>query len=333
MHPGQHPYHGPPRAYPPGVPPHHQRVPLTQRPAQASPRRRLRWVASPPPGSWPRRRAAPPEEYLGPPSYPTPPRWGFPNLTWRWPTAVPGTASNAPRPMQRVRTVARSASVLLWLLGALAAVSAGAEVWRYVLLVRSRSEALTTGEVSASDTLLITSSLLTFAVALVAVAAALWWLCIARLAAADAAGDDPPRPPWQVVPAVFVPVVNMVMAGAVVAELEHAVLRRPRFRRPRPSRLVLAWWVAWLADGVCLVLVLWWRMRDGVQAMADAVVLSALCDLSASVLALLSALIVARLTELLAPRPHRRARRMRVLKVTGAPDPELRPARPAGAAR
>jgi hypothetical protein len=76
-----------------------------------------------------------------------------------------------------------------------------------------------------------------------------------------------------------------------------------------------------------------WRFRDDVQSMADSVVLVALTDLAAALLAVVTALVVRRFSALLAPSDARAVRSMRVLKVAGAPEPELRNARPSGAAR
>ncbi|MFF5989728.1 DUF4328 domain-containing protein [Prauserella flavalba] len=283
-------------------------------------RMRVRWVASVPAGVAPRRRAQAPELYTGPPFYPTPPRWGFPNLAWRRPTAVPGTASGVPVPLQRLRMIARNTVTLLWTLAGLAAVAGGAEIWRYVLLVQSRDSALSPGVVGASDALVLSFSLLTFVLALFAIAATVWWLFVARSAAADEVGEEPPRPGWQVLVGTLVPGPNLVLAGPILAELEHATLRRSRERRPRPSRLVLAWWGTWLLNAVLLVLTVSWRLKDGVQADADGVVLSALTDLSAAGLAVLTALVVNRFTRLLAPIEGRILRPLRVVRVTGAPE-------------
>jgi hypothetical protein len=293
----------------------------------------VQWVANIPRGVSPPRRAVSPETYTGPPRYPAVPRWGFPNLTWRPPTAVPGTPSDETRPLQRLRLLGRNALGLLWSVMVLAIISAGAEIWRYVLLAESRSSALTTRVVAASDALVLTASLLTSAFALIAVAATLWWLYVARLAAAEESGQAPPRGFGQVLAGVLIPVLNLVMAGSVVAELEHAVLRRPADRRPHPSRLVLGWWAAWLGNWVLFALTVWWRFRPGVQAKADGVVLHAFTDLTAAGLALLSLLLVQRVTLLLAPIDEEDLRPRRVLKVSGAPAPELRKVRPAGAVR
>lgn len=290
-------------------------------------RPRVRWVASPPRGALPPRRARPVERYTGPPAYPVPPRWGFPNLTWREPTLVPGTPSSLPKPVERVRLLSRNATTILWFLAGLALASAVAEFWRYALLVISRNSALDTDVVAMSDALEIIASLLSVVFGLLGIASVLWWLVVARQAAADENGQEPPRSTRQVLIGTLVPGLNFVLAGSILAELEHAVLRRPAAQRPRPSRLVLAWWAAWLLDAVLMVLVIIWRFRGGVQAQADSVFLSGLLDTSAVVLAVLTAVVVHRLTSLLAPISLDRLRVRRVVAVKGAPAPVLRPVR------
>ncbi|MTD56396.1 DUF4328 domain-containing protein [Amycolatopsis sp. RM579] len=285
-------------------------------------------MASPPPGAVPPRRAKPAERYTGPPAYPVAPRWGFPNLTWREPTLVPGTPSSYPPPVQRVRLLSRNAVTILWFLAGLALIGAVAEFWRYVLLVISRDAALSSGVVAMSDALEIVSSLLTAVFGVLALASTLWWLVITRQAAADESGHEPPRATSQVLVGVLVPGLNLVMAGSILAELEHAVLRRSPSQRPRPSRLVLAWWAAWVLNAMLMILVLVWRFRGGVQAQADGVFLSGLLDTSAALLAVLTAVVVHRLTSLLAPVSLDRLRVRRVVAVKGAPAPRLRPVRP-----
>ncbi|WP_410634528.1 DUF4328 domain-containing protein [Amycolatopsis sp. cmx-4-83] len=340
MHPGPPP---PPGYWPRQAPPPNAQqlqgrtlaarsepYPYHHRPAH---RPKLRWVATPPPGAWPRRRVVVPERYLGPPSYPVPPRWGFPNLVWRRPTSVPGTASDEIRPIDRVPVLSRSLIAVLFGFAALAVVAAGAEIWRYVLLVLGRDSALSRSVVAFSDGFVLTAGLLASILALLPAGLSLWWLLVARQAAADVSGDDPPRPVWQVLVGVLVPVVNLPMALSVVGELEHAVLSRPRDVRPKPSRQVLVWWGGWLLNWVLLAVSIVWRFRDDVQSMADSVVLVAFTDLAAAALAVVTALVVRRFSALLAPSDARAVRSMRVLKVSGAPEPELRTARPAGAAR
>jgi hypothetical protein len=345
LHPGPPP---PRQPYPPGYWPSQAPPPTAQQlqgrtlAAQSEPypyhrrpgiRPKLRWVATPPPGAWPRRRVVPPERYLGPPSYPVPPRWGFPNLVWRRPTSVPGTASDEIRPIDRVPVLSRSLIGVLFGFALLAVVAAGAEIWRYVLLIQGREAALTRSVVAFSDGFVLTAGLLASTLALLPAGLSLWWLLVTRQAAADVSGDDPPRPVWQVLVGVLAPVVNLPMALSVVGELEHAVLGRPRDVRPKPSRQVVVWWGAWLLNWVLLGASIVWRFRDDVQSMADSVVLVSLTDLSAALLAVVTALVVRRFSALLAPSDARDVREMRVLKVEGAPEPELRTRRPAGAAR
>ncbi|NIH77520.1 DUF4328 domain-containing protein [Amycolatopsis viridis] len=290
-------------------------------------------MASSPPGAIPPRPVRPAERYDGPPSYHVPPRWGFPHLAWRVPTAVPGTPSSWPSPVERVRVLHRNAVTILWFLTGLAVVAAGAEFWRYALLVASRTTALHAATVAFSDALEIIASLLTVVFGLLGLGATLWWLLIARAAAAEAAGQEPARSTREVIAGVLVPGVNLVMAGSILAELEHLVLGRAPVGRPRPSRVVLAWWAAWIANEVLMLLVIGWRFKDGVQAMADSVLLAGLLNVSAAGLAALTAVLVYRLTTLLAPARTDRLRRWQVRSVKGAPAPPLRPVRPAGAAR
>jgi hypothetical protein len=228
-----------------------------------------------------------------------------------------------------MRVLARNAVTILWFLAGLATVGAIAEFWRYALLLISRNSALDTDVVAMSDALEIIASLLTVVFGLMAIASALWWLVVAQQAAAEESGQQPPRSPWQVLAGVLIPVLNLVMAGSIFAELEHAILRRPATRRPRPSRLVLAWWAAWVLNAVLMILVIIWRFRDGIQAQADGVLLNGLLDVSAAVLAVLTAVAVHRLTSLLAPISLSRLRLRRVIAVKGAPTPVLRPTRPA----
>ncbi|WET83424.1 DUF4328 domain-containing protein [Amycolatopsis sp. QT-25] len=306
--------------------------PVRPAPMRQPARHRVRWVASPPPGAWPRRREPVAEHYSGPPSYPVPPRWGFPNLVWRRPTAVPGTASGEVTAGERLRVITRSLLPVLWTFAALAVAASASEIWRYVLLVQSRDSALSTSVVSVSDSFVITTGLLTTILSLLPSGLTVWWLLVARHAAADASGEVPPRPQWQVLVFTLVPVVNLIMVLPIVAELEHAVLRRTRETRPKPSRLVVSWWGVWMLNWVLLGLVVVWRFRDGVQALADGVVLVALTDLAAAGLAVVTALLVKRMSGLLAPVVEKRLRLLRVLKVEGAPDPDRR-ARPASSMR
>jgi hypothetical protein len=293
---------------------------------------RARWVATPPPGAV---RYAQPRRlrYLGPPSYASPPRWGFPPLAWRWPTSVPGTPTRSPVNIDRVRVTGGYASTLLLVLAAITLFASGAEIWRYVLLVRSKTGALPRTTVSTSDALVVAGAVFALTVSIFAALLTLWWLSLARRMAAELAGHEPARPDWQVLVGVLIPGVNLVLPGSVLAELEHAVARRPLEQRPRPSRLVLSWWLTWVLSGLLCAATLLLRLRADVQAQANGVLWTAATYVVATAVAILTARVIRRMSVLLAPIDPKSVRLLRVIKVEGAPDPPLRPGRPPGSVR
>lgn len=290
------------------------------------------WVASPPHGT---RRDAPRRAglYRGPPAYPAPPRWGFPQLAWRVPTRVPGTADRGAQPAERVRSTAYSALIMLALTATVAAVATGSEIWRYVLLLRSRDHLLSSGVVGASDTLTDVTGVLAIVFALLAASFCVLWLRRARLLASETFGQRPVRSDWQALAGPFVPGVNLVLPFSVLAELEHTALERDPRARPRPSRLLLCWWAMWVIGALLFLITLVWNQFGGVQALADGVVVHAVLDASAVAVAVSTGLVVWRLTLLLAPHPERANRFSYVLRIAGAPEPTERAPRPAGAAR
>jgi hypothetical protein len=295
---------------------------------------RMRWVAHPPPGAYRRGGGSrPARPYLGPPRYPAPPRWGFPSLAWRWPRAVPGTVADPVSPVERVRALARHTSGMLWLFAALAVLAAGAEGWRYVLLLRSRFGALSDGVVSTSDTFVYASAGLALAVGALAAGMTLWWVYVARDAAAEVAGYESPRSTRGFFFGMLIPFVNLAVAGSVFAELEHAAQRGEQNTRPRPSRLVRWWWLTWAVNGLVTAVTILWRLRGGVQAQADGVVLSVVTDLLGAAVAVLTVLLLRRLVLLLAPIDLSTVRLMRVVGVSGAPEPPLRATRAWGSTR
>ncbi|GDY31172.1 hypothetical protein GTS_28050 [Gandjariella thermophila] len=296
---------------------------------------RVDWVATPPPGAQPPRFAPRRLPYTGPPSYPATPRWGFPLLVWRWPTAlppVPGSSASV-SPVDRARATGAAAVQALWITAALCLTAACGEGWRYTLLLASRYGALSGAVVSLSDALVITTGVVSVLAALLSLLLAVLWLRRAREVAALAAGFAPPRPDWQVVLGLLLPGINLVVPGSALAELEHAALGRPAATRPTPSRLVLLWWGAWVVGVLLFVLTVLWSFRGGVQAAADGVLLHAVNDLAAAALAVLTIRVVHWINGLIGPVDTHRVRRARVVRVTGAPPPPLRPARPAGVRR
>ncbi|HEU0087935.1 MAG TPA: DUF4328 domain-containing protein [Pseudonocardiaceae bacterium] len=267
-----------------------------------------------PPGAT---ETAQPRPYTGPPSYPAPPRWGFLSVGWRSATSTAPELSAE----ERMRALAATAVPLLWLTAAVVLVTAGAEGWRYALLLDSRTDAVPAWPLHVSDALVITGGVISLLTATLAGLVTVGWLLHACATAAQAAGVRPPRPSWQVVAGVLVPGVNLLLPGAVLAELEHAALHRDPDRRPRPSPLVTTWWVLWASGLMLAGVTMLWGLRDGVQARADGVLLHLATDLVAGVVAGTTVVVVRRLTRLLSPTTLRGARRMVVVRIGSGSTP------------
>ncbi len=292
------------------------------------------WVATPPPGVSTAPRPVPrPAPYLGPPAYPAPPRWGLPRLAWRASSTVPGTVR---RPVASRAGLVRQAmltELLLWTLAASSLVAGAGEIWRYTLLVLGRDEALSASVVAACDLVVPISALLAVVLGVVVLVLTMRWLLMAGELAAKVTGYARARPTWQLLLGVLLPVLNLFMAGSVLAELEHAALGAPATVRPRPSRLVLAWWAAWAVGEVLAIGTLLLGLRTSLQARADDVLWHAATDLVAVGVAVLTVLVLRMITGLLAPSGAPAIGIGELIAVRDAPQPELRPTRPAGSPR
>jgi hypothetical protein len=294
----------------------------------------MTWVATPPPGvsaaPRPRPRPAP---YLGPPAYPAAPRWGLPRLIWRATSSVPGTVQRAKADAATLTRQARLTEVILWAVGVSALVAGAGEIWRYTLLVLGRNEALSADGVAVSNTLVLTAALLAVCLELAALVLTLRWLLVARELAGELAGCAPARPTWQLLLGVLLPVLNLFMAGSVLAELEHVALAASPTARPKPSLLVRYWWAAWALGELLAIGTLLLGLRSSLQARADDVLWHAATDLVAVVVVALTVLVLRMITGLLAPNGSRNTQQHRLIAVRDAPEPPLRPVRPAGAVR
>lgn len=279
---------------------------------------RVDWVASPPAPLRPYRQRRPAPHYSGPPAYPAPPRWGFPALTWRWPTAVPGAEQPVARPVDRMRSLANSAVPLLWITGAAAAVSAVAELFRYVLLLVSRDAVLPAGLLHTSDALVVTGGIVTPVAAALTALVGILWLLRARQVAAELAGTRPDRPNWQVVAGLLIPGVNLVLPGAILAELEHTILGKPASERPKPSAELRVWWLWWAAHLLVSGATLLWSLRTSVQAQADGVLWHLAANALLAVVALRSVRLLQRFHALLAPVNPATVQRYELISVNGA---------------
>jgi len=218
---------------------------------------------------------------------------------------------------EQMRTLASVAVPLLGLTAMLALVTAGAEAWRYALLLASRSDAVPAGPLHASDALVVTGGVVSLLSAALAGAVTLGWLVQAHATAARAAAVRPARPGWQLVVGALVPGLNLVVRGAALAELEHTTLGHHPDHRPRPSRLVIGWWLIWVIGLVLAGIAMLWNLRGGVQARADGVLLHVATDLVAGAVAITTIVVVRRLTRLLSPAVLTRARRLVVVRVPG----------------
>ncbi len=254
----------------------------------------LHWVAEPPlPAVAP---VAPRTPYTGPPRYRERPRGGYPARPW-----TPPATPEPPDPLTAARSVAGRAVPLLWATAAVAVVAAAAEVWRYVLLLLSRTGALDAAVVAVSDALVASAGTIAPILTLLAGGLVILWTVRATQAAAAHAGVTPARRAGHVVLGWLVPGINLAVPGSVLAEIEHTALGLPPGARPRPSRLVLGWWGLWTLGVVLSGVVLLWGLRTGVQARADGVVLHAVLDLLAAGTAGVTAVLLTRLTRLLGP--------------------------------
>lgn len=278
-------------------------APTTQRPTT------VRWVATPPPRPATRRRV--PRELGATPRYHYTPTWGLPRVPW-----APSTAPEPPTAAQRMGAHAATARPLLVGAATVLVLAAGAELWRYLLLLRSRTELLPARTVAISDSMVITAGALAPVVVAVAMVTCTLWLVRARQAAAERRGRRPSRSTWSIVLAVVVPVWNLVLPGVLLSELERDIGTDSRVS---PSRLLRGWWLSWVLSVLLTVGVSLWRLRDTVQARADGVLLAALSDVAAAVTVALTLVFVQRCTTmLLGARTRRRSPRRWVASVPAA---------------
>ena len=264
-----------------------------------------RWMAHPPPGLGPARTARLVRRpYQGPPGYGAAhPRWGFPPVIWR--SATVGGAAPAGR--ARVRGL-RPVTMLSWLAAIACVVAAGAEGWRFALLLAGRTEVLPGGPVRASDLLVLAAGVTALVLGAVTALAALPVLTTLHRVAAVRAGRRPARSAAAVLARLVVPGWNLYGAGLVLLEIDRSV-RRPGQRRRRAGRLTVPlWWLAWVLNGMLVLAALimaFWRSN---QLMADTVEMHVAIDLAGAAVAGLFAVALARFDRALnRPGEHRYA--------------------------
>jgi hypothetical protein len=274
----------------------------------------VEYVAHPPmkPGATP--HATPkPVRYYGPPAYPVPPRWGFPRTpTWFHPIIARTRATTT---AEKTAIAARYALIVLFGTAASLLVATGAEIWRYALLAIGQDGLLSISTVNASDFLVDIANVFAYFFGVASILGGLWWIMRYREQLAEDRGELPARTRLHTVLGFLLPGFNIGTPLSIVAEFEHTALARPPHEKPRPSRLVLAWWGTWLASGTLLVVNHLWDLRTGAQAEADGVLWHAISDLASCGLVAVSGLVLLYLGALLRPAPTTLAHR-RVVSVS-----------------
>lgn len=188
-----------------------------------------------------------------------------------------------------------------------ALVAAGAEIWRFVLLLEGRTLVLSGSVVRASDVLVAASGLavLTFAVLMAAFAVPA--LVRTHHAAARKLGLAPSRSGAGIVARLLVPIWSVYGAGQIVTEIDR-MLGRSSDTGPHQTRdsdaavpervssswVVKAWWVSWVVSAVLITVTLARGYGGSLQAIADTVELHIAVDLVAAVVSALAAVILLR---------------------------------------
>ncbi|WP_037364447.1 DUF4328 domain-containing protein [Nakamurella lactea] len=266
-----------------------------------------RWVAHPPPGvpdTRPRRLGRRPG-YTGPPAYRGGhPRWGFPPTLWRWVDPPDPDAAVTP-PVTALRSAAFAAVVT-----AVVCVLAGlAEIRRFVLMLRGRTDVLSGSDVRVSDALVTLASWTALVCAVVTAAIAVPAICRAHRAAAVRAGKTESRDLRSMLLRLLVPVWNIYGAGQVVSEVDGLLSGAvTESGRPRPSARALGWWACWILSSVLTSVVLARGLGASLQAIADTVELHVAVDLAAALVAVATAVLMLSWVRLfVGPRPGRYA--------------------------
>ena len=282
-----------------------------------------RWVAHPPPGgpTAPVTRTRPPEQrYLGPPAYRGGhPQWSFGPMVWH---EIPpaGDADRGDDPANALRWVGWVAAVT----AVAALVAAGAEIWRFSLMIQGRTLVLSGAVVRASDVLVAITALAVGALALLTAMLAIPTLVRTHAAAARRIGRAPSRRPRDIVLRLLVPGWNVYGAGQIVTEIDRTLdqlrvaaqdeegeidaanpvsPRAVRRQAAHASTLTIVWWISWIISAGLIAAALLRGLGGSLQAIADTVELHIAVDLVAAVVAGLGAVIAFRFAGLLTDRP------------------------------
>ena len=249
-------------------------VPMGQSPMAV--RRNFRWVASAP-GSASRRRVR--RIPTPTPRYEVMPTWGLP-IAPRPHPSVPESATDR---------LARRSTSLLTATAALFVAAAVAELARYVVLLVSRERLMPAAVLALSDAAVWCLSFVSLGVGLVAAVATVARVVRFRREAYGHRGRTDPRRTRTLYLGSLVPIVNLLLPGVFLTELV-----RESEHRLRLERLVPWWWTAWVGNWLLIAATVAWRTVDGIQAQATGVVLTAITDLVAAGVAVLTLTVVRR---------------------------------------
>ena len=223
----------------------------------------------------------------------------------------------APDPEPAVRPVdpgpgLRRVTWLALLAAAAALLAAGAEIWRFVLMLQGRTLVLNGSVVRASDMLVAAAGILAPLTTLLALVYAVPVLTRTNAAAAHRQGRAPSRTVRAVAARVLIPGWNIYGAGQIVTEIDRMLPARPdpaangdrqtqpAGRRSRASTLTLCWWISWVLSALLVIVTVARGFGGSLQAIADTVELHIAVNLLAAVVAGLGAAMFSRFRRLLA---------------------------------
>ena len=174
--------------------------------------------------------------------------------------------------------------------------TAGAELWRFVLMLQGRTLVLSGAAVRASDILVAASGIAVVLFAVLTLVMAVPALVRTHAFAARRLGRAPSRSAGGVLARLLVPVWNLYGAGQIVTEIDRMLAAHDSAddREPRASRITVLWWLSWIASAVLVVATLARGLGGSLQAIADTVELHIGVDLLAAVVAGLGAVMLLR---------------------------------------
>jgi hypothetical protein len=213
-----------------------------------------RWIAVRPGSGPPRRRRRRP---LGPtPRYGYIPRWGLVDPAMSAAAVAEPTPAAGPSPWAVRATLIATITVL----GGAALL----HVLRYVLLIVNRSVLLHPLIAGAATWLGVLASVGAFLAVIGCAIVLTGWLIGRRAAAFEHRGQPDPRSVWALRSGCLIPLVNLVWAPVFVIELATAEDRMLRLRR-----LIVLWWVLWVASTAVSVFATATGFTQDAQGIAD----------------------------------------------------------------